>query len=257
MTEHIEEEQLILHYYGEVHESAAVEAHIASCDQCRLEYHALQRILNSVDSAPVPSRGADYGRQVWDRVSPKLPGSKRKWFAFPQRWVAAAAMAALVVCAFLAGRYSPQNPATAVTPVTTAGNSGQVRDRVLLVSVGDHLERSRKVLTELANSSGSTSGSTLDIAPERALAGSLVEANRLYRQTADATGETSVANILDDLERVLIEVSNSPDNISGAQLAELRQRIETQGLLFKVQIIGSQLRDRGANPVAPLSKTRL
>ena len=251
MTEHIQEEQLILHYYGEVAESPAIEEHIASCAQCRREYHALQRVLNSVDSAPVPSRGADYGQQVWNRVSPKLPGARRKWFVFSQRWVAVAAMAALVVCAFLAGRYSPHTATT--SPVTTVAGSAQVRDRILLVSVGDHLERSQMVLRELANSSGKE----LDITPERTLAGSLVEANRLYRQTAAATGEASVASILDDLERVLIEISNSPDNISAAQLAELRDRIEAQGLLFKVQIIGSQLRDRGATPAAPLTKTKL
>jgi hypothetical protein len=251
MTEHIEEEQLILHYYGEASESPAIQEHIASCAECRGEYHALQRVLNSVDSAPVPSRGADYGQQVWNRVSPKLPGARRRWFVLSQRWVAVVAMAALVVCAFLAGRYSPH--AAPVSPVTTAAASAQMRDRILLVSVGDHLERSHMVLSELANSSGKE----LDITPERTLAGNLVEANRLYRQTAAATGETSVANILDDLERVLIEISNSPDNISAAQLAELRNRIETQGLLFKVHIIGSQLRDRGAMPAAALTKTKL
>ena len=250
MTEHIQEEQLILLYYGEVVESPAIQEHIDSCAQCRAEYHALQRVLNSVDSAPVPSRGADYGQQVWNRVSPKLPGARRRWFVFSQWWAAVAAMGALVIGGFLAGRYSPQAP---INPVAAVAGSAQVRDRILLVSVGDHLERSHMVLSELAN----TSGKELDITPERTLAGNLVEANRLYRQTAAAAGETSVANILDDLERVLIEISNSPDNVSAAQLAELRNRIEAQGLLFKVQIIGSQLRERGAMPVAPLTKTKL
>jgi hypothetical protein len=254
MTEHIQEEQLILHYYGEMAESAVIEAHMASCEKCRLEYQVLQRVLNSVDSAPVPSRGADYGKQVWDRVSPKLPGARRKWFAFPQRWVAAAAMTALVIGAFMAGRYSPRGVVSTPAPgtMTTASGTSEVRDGILLVSVGDHLERSHMVLAELANSSGGE----LNIVPERELAVSLVEANRLYRQTATAAGETSVVNMLDDLERVLIEISNSPDNLSAAQLAELRHRIDAQGLLFKVQIMGSQLRDRGTKPV-PLPKTKL
>jgi len=255
MTEHILEEQLILHYYGEVGGSAEVETHLASCPQCRSEYQVLQRLLNSVDSAPVPSRGANYGQQVWDRVSQKLPGKRRQWFVFPQRWVAVAAMAVLVVAAFFAGRYSYSNPGGAAVggKLTATAAASQVRDRILLVSVGDHLERSHMVLAELANASGKE----LNILPERELAGSLVEANRLYRQTAAAAGETSVANILDDLERVLIEISNSPDQISGSQLAELRSRIEAQGLLFKVQIVGTQLRDRGAKPVTPLSTTKL
>jgi hypothetical protein len=254
MTEHIQEEQLILHYYGEAGESSAVEGHLASCERCRLEYQGLQRVLNSVDSAPVPSRGADYGQRVWDRVSPKLPGARRKWFAYPQRWVAAAAMLAVVVGAFLAGRYSLDGTAKPATTAAVQGQAeGQVRDGILLVSVGDHLERSHMVLAELANSSGGQ----MDITPERELAGSLVEANRLYRQTAVAAGETSVANILDDLERILIEISNSPENLSGAQLAELRRRIDAQGLLFKVQIVGKQLRESGQRPASALQKTKL
>ena len=51
-----------------------------------------------------------------------------------------------LVIAFFAGRYSPhsQEPEVAQTP------SG-VRERVLLVAVGDHLERSEMLLIEIAN----------------------------------------------------------------------------------------------------------
>lgn len=250
MTDHIQEEQLILHYYGEGAEFSSIEAHLSACEKCRTEYQSLQRVLNSVDSTPVPSRGADYGQQIWSRIAPKLPGARRKWFSFPQRWVAAAAMATLVIAAFLAGRYSLRST-TAPSPIIAT--AGQVRDRILLVSVGDHLERSHMVLVELANSSDKQ----LDITPEREMAGNLVEANRLYRQTAAAAGETGVASILDDLERVLIEISNSPDNLSGEQLEALRSRIQAEGLLFKVQIVGSQLRDRGTKPAASTNAARL
>ena len=44
---HLTEEQLVLHYYGE---GAEIEEHIGACDQCRLSYQALQRVLNSVNS---------------------------------------------------------------------------------------------------------------------------------------------------------------------------------------------------------------
>jgi hypothetical protein len=251
MTEHIQEEHLILHYYGEAGESPAIEEHISECEHCRSQFRALQRLLNSVDAAPVPSRGADYGQQVWNKIARKLPGAKRGWFAFPQRWIAVAAMALLVVSAFLAGRYSLRTAKTPVVP--PVAQFGEVRDGILLVSVGDHLERTRKVLAELAN----TSGQQLNITPEREMAGSLVEANRLYRQTANATGETGVADILDELERVLIEISNSPDDMSGAQLEQLRNRIQAQSLLFKLKIFGSQLRERGAKPVGTPNTEKL
>ena len=85
---HVNEEQLVLYYYGE--EPGEVEAHLGGCEECRAAYHTLQRVLNSVDSLPVPERAADYEERVWQSISPKLDRRKRRafgeWFAW-QRWV--------------------------------------------------------------------------------------------------------------------------------------------------------------------------
>ncbi len=117
-----------------------------------------------------------------------------------------------------------------------------VRERVLLVAVGDHLERSQMVLVELVNAHAH---GELDISSERQWADELLASNRLYRQTAVQLGQTNVADVLDDLERVLVEVARGPSEISMAQLTEIQQRIEAQGILFKVKIIGSEARERG------------
>jgi hypothetical protein len=109
--------------------------------------------------------------------------------------------------------------------------------------VGDHLEKTQLVLVELANSH--TTGK-LNIAPERDLAENLVEANRLYRQTAAAAGEGGVASVLEELERFLMEVAHSPDTITQPQLKEIQRSMEARGLLFKVRVVGSQIRDREA-----------
>jgi hypothetical protein len=119
---------------------------------------------------------------------------------------------------------------------------------VLLVAVGDHLERSQMVLVEISNLQAATNA---DISVERDLARDLVEENRLYRQTAMATGETGVASVLDDLERVLLDIANSSGKISGSELDGLRQRIEAQGLIFKVRVVGSQIRANESRPIAP------
>jgi hypothetical protein len=233
-TNHLEDEQLILHYYGEAEAGENVDRHLAACDHCREQYQNLLRVLNSVDAVPVPARGPEYGAQVWQKVAPRIGQSKWQFFHIPRQWVAAAAMIVLVMGAFLAGRHWSVPKA----PVTIAG-TGQVRDRILMVAVGDHLERSQMVLVEIANATGAA-----NIAPERAMAENLVEANRIYRQTATATGEPAVAGFLDDLERVLLDIAHSPDEVSGQQLEALRHSIEAQGLLFKVRVVGTQLRER-------------
>jgi len=78
-----------------------------------------------------------------------------------------------------------------------------------------------------------------------ASADELLASNRLYRQTAAQIGENGVADLLDDLERVLVEVANGPSEVSMQELAAIQQRIEAQGILFKVKIIGSDIRERG------------
>ena len=150
---HPNEEQLIAYRYGdvsEIQERAAIERHLATCDGCRTSYQALQRVLAAVEAAPVPERDASYGSRVWQRIGPQLDQRERlDWRAWlvPRRWVAVGAMAALVFAAFLAGRFWPrptQQESAGPIPV-------QVRERILLVAVGDHLDHAQMVLAELVN----------------------------------------------------------------------------------------------------------
>jgi hypothetical protein len=242
MTQHLTDEQLILHYYGEP-DSANVDGHLASCHECRDQFRKLQHVLNVVE-IPVPERDADYEERVWERVAPKLGIGRRLSWWLPRQWAAAAAMAALVVAAFFAGRYSPvvEEPKTVATQQQPV-----VRERVLVVAVGDHLERSQMVLVELKNLPGK---GKVDITGEQSLAADLLSSNRLYRQTAAAAGETSLAGVLDDLERVLVELVHSPGSMSAAQLRDIRERIENQGLLFKMRVVGSNLTERAQQPAA-------
>jgi len=53
-----------------------------------------------------------------------------------------------------------------------------------------------------------------------------------------------VASVLDELERVLVEVANAPDRLSPVETKELARRIESRGLLFKVRVIGSRVKER-------------
>jgi len=57
-------------------------------------------------------------------------------------------------------------------------------------------------------------------------------------------GDTALANTLDELERVLLDVAHSPDKVTPAQLEKIRQKIEAQGILFKVRVVGRELQER-------------
>jgi hypothetical protein len=235
---HLDENQLILTHYGETADAGASE-HLAGCAECRSRLESLRGLLGSVD-LPVPEPGPGYGARVWSRLAPKLEAGTGARIirpaSFMPRLVLTGIAAAVLVAALLAGRFWQQADKTS-DPISASS-----RERVLQLAVGDHLQRSQVVLLELVNSSPDAASSPR----EQERAEELVSTNRLYRQTAVRSGDTAVAEVLDQLERVLVEIARSPAPLSGPEQESLRKRIEGQGLLFKVRVLGARLREQEA-----------
>ena len=253
MTEsmHLTDDDLVLHYYGEMPsaEEARAESHLSACGDCQAGYTRLQRVMAFVDSAPAVEAAEGFERTAWARLQPALRAPERgwlSWFVFsPARLAFAAGVVALVGAAFAAGRLMPRPVPAAVTVAQTAE---QVREGVLLVDLGEHLDRSQRMLVELA-SADDTAG-PVDMSVEQNRAGQLVAANRLYRQTAASTGDAAIASVLDDLERVLVDLAASPKTMTQEDLDAVRHRIASKELLFKVRVMASQVRARQRDAIA-------
>jgi hypothetical protein len=229
----------------------SVARHVEDCAACAEVVSDLQDIIEYAKAMPFLTPPAG----VWEHIeshssregagsapAARHSGSPTGWHVpFPPAW--ALATAALLIAAFVTGRvveHRVVRPPAAVDsqpPYVDATPAANLRERVLLVAVGDHLERSQMVLLGLSNAY--TRGA-LDISVEQQSAGELLASNRLLRQTAAQTGQTSVADVLDDLERVLAEVANAPSHMKMADLAAIQQRIEAESILFKVKIIRPQ-----------------
>jgi hypothetical protein len=243
---HLNDDDLVLHYYGEMPsaEEGRAAAHLASCGECQQNYATLQRVMAFVDSAPAIEAAPGFEHVAWARLEPALAASRRRgwisWFIFsPARLAFAAAVILLIGGAFIAGRMTrAAGPGGGSAPQTAQ----QMRERILLVDLGDHLDRSQMVLVELVSAGGSTGD--VDISTERARAEQLVAVNRLYRQTALSTGDAAMASVLDDLERVLVDIAASPATVSQEDLESVRRRIDSKELLFKVRVVSSQVRER-------------
>lgn len=109
------------------------------------------------------------------------------------------------------------------------------------------------ILVELVNN---PSTGPVDITAEQRRARDLVDENRLYRQAALKSGDTGVSSVLDELERTLLEVAHSPSKLDSEEFARIRERIEADGILFKIRVVGSNLRERERTPqAAPAGKT--
>jgi hypothetical protein len=110
------------------------------------------------------------------------------------------------------------------------------------VDLGEHLDQSQRVLVELASAEANPDG--LDISTERDRAQQLLAANRLYRETAVNAGDPAMASLLEDLERVLVDVAAGPTTMSKGDLDSIQKRISDKELLFKVGVVSTQVHER-------------
>jgi hypothetical protein len=238
-VKHLTEEQLISHYYGELDNPLEGVKHLESCEVCGARFAALDSDLSLMKAASIPDRPDDYGRRTWQRLQPRLEDKAVRTgpnsFLSPQ-WKLAAAAALLVVAGFVVGRFGPGRQVPLPEPVSKVA-----RSRILMATVADHLDQSQRALLELANESDAGAP---DSFADQARADELVAANRLYRQSASQAGEASLASVLDELERVLIEIANQPPDVTRGELREIRRRIDEEDLLFKIRVLSSQVRSR-------------
>jgi hypothetical protein len=254
---HRTEEELIAYWVGETNERVAIAAHLNDCAKCREESTRIEAVFAALDAMPIPDPGGDYGERVWRRIAPRLGQKKTRWWEplfVSQRLAALGGVVALVILAFFAGRITRHT-----APAPEQMDAAKVRERVLVVAVGEHLGRTEMVLMELENVPVQKGKRTIDISETQRRAEDLVEENRLYRQAALKEGDQAMASTLDELERVLLDIANSPDELTPAAFETIRKRIEAQGLLFKVRVVKQGLDEREANPDAKPAenKTRI
>jgi hypothetical protein len=245
---HRTEEELIAYRDGEPEERLEIAAHVKECAECQKELARIEAILGALDAMPVPDPGEDYGERVWRQIAPRLGEKNPRWWEtllVPQRLTALGGVVALLILAFVAGRWTKPRILVVDQP-----DAAKVRERVLVVAVGEHLGRTEMVLMELENAPPQKGQKAIDISETQRRAEDLVEENRLYRQTALKEGDQAMASTLDELERVLLDIANSPEEVTPAAFETIRRRIEQQGLLFKVRIVKQGLNERKANPDA-------
>ncbi len=245
---HRTEEELIGYRDGDAKEREDITAHLKECSECREELARIEAVFEALDAMPIPDPGDSYGERVWQRIATRLGEKKARWWeslVVPHRLVAFGGVVALVILAFLAGRIT-QRP----TPVAEQADAAKVRERVLVVAVGEHLGRTEMVLMELENAPEQKGQKPINISETQRRAEDLVEENRLYRQTALKEGDRAMVGTLDELERVLLDIANSPEEVTPAAFETIRKRIEAQGILFKVRVVKQGLDERRLNPEA-------
>jgi hypothetical protein len=237
---HLEEAELVEHYYEESANMGESERHLKACPVCAKRYAELCRDLDGVATPMAPGRRDDYGEQLWQSIGASLPvyeKPKSSWIRYyrPLGWAAACAL--LVAVSFIAGRRWERKQAPAVAVAVDP----QARQRVVIVFLGDHLDRAERLLVQLNHADGND----LSDLPLRSEARELLASNRLVRQSAVRAGDLNVEASLDRLERLLMELANEPDKLTEADLNRLRQEMNTDGLLFDIRVLRSRVHSPG------------
>ncbi len=217
--------------------------HLRECQECSIGFHEFVAVLESAaEAADTPRPAPDLTDRVWAAIRPSLPiyhphtQSRRSSGVFAPWWprlVWAGALASLVLIgpAFWAGRmFERQHRETDLALQAPPSQPG----RVVLLVVRDHLDRSERLLVELDHV-GHFAG--VDGGPLTREAGDLLEDNRLYRQTAAMSRDPALAQLLDRLDRVLVEVAHEPASLHGGDLAGMREQMNLDGLLFELRVV--------------------
>ena len=247
-----------LYFYGELPqgERAAVTAHLNECGECRAALEDLSVIRAALASrpgvaAPLGGDWSGFMRRLDAAVAAEQtrPDAPRLAAVTPLRrrlapYLALAATLALVTIAVVsllnprrapdqsAGRVEnaiPGPTATeAVKPVRHASLDRDPDPGLLAVS-GQHFERSKLVVLGLVAKTGQQD----DWAYERELASSLLGDTRLYRMAAEERGMQPLADVMSDLELVLLQASMA-EQPTEASLHQLQRLIRRRDLLTKM-----------------------
>jgi hypothetical protein len=252
---HLSEEELIAHLYGEA-DNTAVSGHLDGCVSCSRAYDALRADLAEMKFVDPPARDAFYGERVWASLSTLLPARRpRKRNLLGLRslglgnlgvgsWKGlsyAAACILLGVCTFIGGRLWERKQARRTADLHSAQRLRSVMhapQRVVVVVLGDHLDRSERLLVELKHTDA---GNAELVSPLREEARSLLADNSLCRQKALHADDAALTDALDRLDHLLRVLADQPEGLSSTTLTQLQHEIDAGDLLLDVRVLRSRL----------------
>jgi hypothetical protein len=84
-------------------------------------------------------------------------------------------------------------------------------------------------------------GTTAEVAYERKRAQQLVLQNMMLRREADVTGDVQISSLLENLEPILIDISNLPDKPDKDAVRVIRERVERKNIVPLLRVNSTAL----------------
>jgi hypothetical protein len=231
------------YFYGELAgaEQDRVERHIGACAECRAALDDLSAIRAALAArrpvvAPPGGDWSGFMARLDRETNPvRLVSGRSPWSR--AGLMAMAAMLVLVtigaVLAFRAGRPPDRAIETMARP---AGVPAAPADETGFEALSEeHFERSKLVVLGLA-AKDPAHVTSADWTYERELAATLLSDTRMYRMAAEERGLRSIADVMGDLELVLLQASFT-DVRDPASLAQIQRLIRKRDLVEKMDVV--------------------
>lgn len=261
------EEDLILLYYQELDEKQEQELRQAltgsSAESLALqsEYAAICANLDTCAEYVVPPPSSNLNHRIMEKIrhqeietlsstQPSLAHKVSDFFAtslsgslIKQSRPAFALVLLGLVGVFYLGRFSVGEIDQTVVTNQVIDSSQSLRRaqqdgsrRVLLSQVSSHIESSERLLRLVSNGGEDLSA---DIELRQQMINDLVSFNRLYRRLAEQSNDVLLSSVLQQMETVLLEISNTRGG--DAQWDKVRDRLQGSDLLFKLRVTDTKI----------------
>ena len=229
------------------------ETHLKSCSPCAAEYREITTAMGVMDRREPPEMSEEF----WDNFRPNLQikinesevqspavGSigisqlKQWWrgfnFRWDSRWLLYPAAAMLVVASgIVIGRYI-------YLPNTGQQHTGGQTFALTNTNpaVADHFEELRPMLVDYSNYSPQDPDQGADqILVNRDELKQLILRNKLLKKVVERGKDANTKQLLEDLEMILLELSNSNDDSNNDETVQtVQDMMKENNVLFKMKV---------------------
>lgn len=104
-----------------------------------------------------------------------------------------------------------------------------------------HFETSERLLLAFKNVRLDEAGAAEEVGYERKRAKQLVLQNMLLKREADAAGDVQISSLLENLEPILIDISNLPDRPDENTVRLIRERVERKNIVGLLRVNSTAL----------------
>jgi len=234
-----------------------IEAHIRNCEVCRPLFKSYKKTLELMDLRERPEPEKPFLNNFWEHLADRYPEFREKpkesfaeklkgvfssgvsLFAQPAFSRGASAVALVVIGIFIGKYFFTGNDIT-----LPAGPSGSVTVSPIVQQANNYLETSKIILVNILNLNGE--GAERDYSLEKETSNKLVKDARFIKANlGDSERERRIKELMEDLEVILLELSNLSEERSHEEIKFLSDGIKTKGILFKIRMYEMSQNEKG------------